>query len=203
MRLIIAFCGLAGSGKDTAATEIFIRVPSSVRVPIAEPIRCAAKEIFLFSGENMADRVQKETPQGPFNVVPRKALQLLGFEFVRQHFGGDFWIRHLRLRLDRVFQSSGISCALVTDLRMPDEVKFLREYARESNGRIQVVIVQIQRKGLLPGPNAHALERGLDPSIADVILRNGDCSEAQFCARTWAALEKYVASAAHGATTPS
>jgi hypothetical protein len=124
----IALCGLAGSGKSTAA-DYFVSLHGFKRLSYAAPIKRMLRSLLIEAGAGFMEAVEmtdgklKELPS-PFlcGHSPRYALQTLGTEFGREIIGPDIWRRIL---LNKVRKHS---CPLVVDdARFGDEIVDLRQ----------------------------------------------------------------------------
>ena len=124
----IALCGLAGSGKSTAA-DYFVSRHGFKRISYAAPIKRMIRALLIEAGAGLLETIEmtdgklKELPS-PFlcGHSPRYALQTLGTEFGRDIIGPDIWRRIL---LNKV---SKHSCPLVVDdARFGDEIVDLRQ----------------------------------------------------------------------------
>lgn len=98
--IIIAFAGLAGTGKDTAAAHL-VRCYGFVQAAFADPIRSMALILMEEAGIDdawLTERALKESPMPGLGVSARALLQTLGTE-VGRHLSPDLWTRHMGLRL--------------------------------------------------------------------------------------------------------
>lgn len=97
---IIAFAGLAGTGKDTAAAHLVQRY-GFVQAAFADPLRSMALIFMEEAGIDHAwltERPLKESPMPGLGISARALLQTLGTE-VGRHLSPDLWTRHMGLRL--------------------------------------------------------------------------------------------------------
>lgn len=123
----VAFCGLAGSGKNTCAN--ITRLP---RYSFAASVKDAVSCIFSWNrdyleGNTPSAREWREQVDtwwakklGIPNFSPRFALQHFGTEIMREHFHPDIWVMCLERRLPE-------DNFVVTDLRFPNEAKMLQK----------------------------------------------------------------------------
>jgi hypothetical protein len=124
----IALCGLAGSGKSTAADHL-VRTHRFVRLSYASPIKRMVRSLLVEAGAGFIEAVEmvdgklKELPT-PFlcGHSPRYALQSLGTEWGRDIIAPDLW-RRILLNKVRKF---GTHPVVVDDLRFPNEAQALR-----------------------------------------------------------------------------
>ena len=124
----IGLCGLAGSGKSTAA-DYLVRHHGFLRLSYASPIKRMVRAMLIEAGAPFLDAVEmvdgklKELPT-PFLAgrTPRHAMQTLGTEWGRDLIAQDIWRRIL---LNKVSQNAS-ERIVVDDVRFPNEVEGLR-----------------------------------------------------------------------------
>lgn len=115
-RTIIAFTGVAGSGKSTAAAHL-TRHRGFERVRFAGPLKAMMAALGCTAPEIDGDR--KETPCELLGgKTPRHAMQTLGTEWGRDLIASDLWIRAWQAALARV--PAGVP-VVVDDCRFPNE----------------------------------------------------------------------------------
>jgi hypothetical protein len=166
-RTIIAFTGLAGAGKSTAAAHL-VKCHGFERVRFAGPLKamlgalgCTLEQI---------DGSEKETPCDLLcGKTPRQAMQWLGTEFGRNMIGDDLWIRAWKAAVDRL--PAGVP-VVVDDLRFPNEAEAVRA--------VGGFIVRIDRPGA-GTTSTHVSEQHRIEAAAT--LRNDSDSAAVFCHR--------------------
>ena len=119
MTRIIAFTGLAGSGKDTAASFL---LPMGYRqMAIANSVKEVAALIAKENVRRYHDRTEKERFSSVFMTSRREALQTIG-DVMRDMFHDGIWIDSFvneAIRHDKV---------VVTDLRYQNEAEALIKY---------------------------------------------------------------------------
>jgi len=96
---IIAFCGLKGSGKTTAAEHIVRKYPYT-RMSFAGPLKEAAMTMFDLSPQQVYEMPFKEEIDERWGITPREILQRLGTEVGRE-FDKDLWIKNLKSRAEK------------------------------------------------------------------------------------------------------
>ena len=90
--MIVGFCGLAGSGKSTAAQNLVAR--NFACVPFAAPLKRMFAALGLAPSSRDDPMVWRETPHDLLcGKTPRQALQTLGTEWGREQIGADVWVR--------------------------------------------------------------------------------------------------------------
>jgi energy-coupling factor transporter ATP-binding protein EcfA2 len=138
-RRLIALCGPAGSGKDTAAGIIHsllhkINGEQPRRYAFAEPVKDMITVLMAHVGQVsptspqwIEDRALKELPIDGLGHSYRRLAQTLGTEWGR-NLDPDFWVKLMRSRIENVwFTSHGQACVLITDLRFPNEAKMVED----------------------------------------------------------------------------
>ena len=136
--LIIAFAGLAGTGKDTAAAHLVQRY-GFVQAAFADPIRSMALILMEEAGIDdawLTERALKESPMPGLGVSARALLQTLGTE-VGRHLSPDLWTRHMGLRLgleacsykDELWPPQPVHDRIViSDCRFENEAQWVKRY---------------------------------------------------------------------------
>lgn len=115
-RTIIAFTGLAGSGKSTAAAHL-VNSRGWQRVRFAGPLKAMMAALGLTPAEIDGDR--KEQPCELLGgKTPRWAMQTIGTEWGRHLIDSDLWIRAWKVAVDRL--PPGVP-VVVDDCRFPNE----------------------------------------------------------------------------------
>jgi hypothetical protein len=131
--LILGLCGLAGTGKDTAAAYL-CAAHGFERYAFAEPMRDMLEALFEPAG---LDHAYIHEPQLKDQPVPglglgqgisyRQLAQTLGTEWARQQLHPDFWLRIAELRLG--LPSAPVHDRIViTDVRLPSEAEWVNGY---------------------------------------------------------------------------
>jgi hypothetical protein len=122
----IALCGLAGSGKSTAA-DYFVSRHGYKRLSYAAPIKRMMRALLIEAGASLVETI--EMTDGKLKELPtsylcghstRYAMQTLGTEFGRNIIGQDIWRRIL---LNKVSEFPRV---VVDDLRFPNEAESLK-----------------------------------------------------------------------------
>jgi hypothetical protein len=148
LRTIIAFTGLAGAGKSTAALHL-VKRHGFERIRFAGPLKAMMAALGCTGAEIDGDR--KELPCELLGgKTPRWAMQSLGTEWGRDLIARDLWIRAFNAALAKV--PAGVPVT-VDDCRFPNEA----EAVLAAGG----IIVRIERPGAgtasVHSSEAHAL----------------------------------------------
>lgn len=143
MRLI-GLTGLSRSGKDTLAG--FLQGHYFQRLAFADPLKDAAaillrRERWEMNGEQGFDR-EAVLPEWGFST--RHFLQVFGTEAMRNNFGQDFWLKHMRNRI-------GNGRYVITDCRFENEAALVRELGG--------IIVEVKRPGCVK--SSHVSDAGI------------------------------------------
>ena len=124
----IALCGLAGSGKSTAA-DYFVTRHGFRRLSYAAPIKRMIRSLLIEGGAGFiettekVDGFHKEDPtQFLCGKSARYAMQTLGTEWGRDLIGKDIWRRILLNKVHKLHDTP----VVVDDLRFPCEAESLK-----------------------------------------------------------------------------
>lgn len=180
-QMIVAFTGLAGSGKSTAASHL-VNAHGFQRVRFAGPLKAMMAALGCTADE--IDGSLKEVPCALLGGrTPRHAMQTLGTEWGRNLIADDLWIRAWRAALSDV---GGMSVA-VDDCRFPNEA----EAVRAAGG----LIVRIERPGAGAGAAGHSSEDQAFKSDAK-IQNDGSMTEFLIAidevVRAWSWVHAYI-----------
>jgi hypothetical protein len=165
---LIGLCGLAGSGKSTAADHLvskhhFRRLRFAS--PIKRMIRCLLIEagVGLIEAVEMVDGSLKETPTDLLGGrSPRYAMQTLGVEWGRDLIAPDIWRRILLSKVTRCL-SEGLS-VVVDDVRFESEAEALKEFGFS--------IIAVKRPGTMFTVEQHSSEQQII-TYDRIMLNNG------------------------------
>jgi hypothetical protein len=123
---LIAFAGLKGSGKDTAA-GVFVRAGYE-HVKMAGALKAMLRTLLQYQGtpeaviEWMIDGDLKEACSTLLGAQSaRHAMQTLGTEWGRNCMAEDFWVQMTRNRI----QTCGKN-VVISDIRFPNEVDMVQ-----------------------------------------------------------------------------
>lgn len=156
-RTVLAFTGLAGSGKSTAALHLVERYGFQ-RVRFAGPLKDMMRALGLTEAE-----IEGELKEKPCALLggktPRYAMQTIGTEWGRDLISQDLWIRAWLAALDRV--PAGLP-VVVDDCRFPNEA----DAVLAAGGSI----IRVVRPGAEAGAAGHSSEAHELP--ADMVLHN-------------------------------
>ena len=168
MKPLIGIYGKKGSGKDTVG-EMLKASLDWQQIAVADPIKEAAKVIFLLSDEQVyGDIAVKETPDDRWGMTPRHILQKLGTEVGRQ-IEPNVWTANLRFRIEQGgFPTNGF---VVTDIRLLDEADLIREMGG--------IVIRVDRPNAGSGRfEEHRTEVEQDEIRPDYVILNDGSLEA-------------------------
>lgn len=159
-RPIIAFAGLIGSGKTTAAMHL-VENHNFRRIRFAGPLKDMAYAFGLSQ-----DQVDGKLKEEPCDLLggksPRQFMQLLGTEFGRNLIDPNLWIKAWKHHADQVPEGVGI---VVDDCRFPNEADTIH------NASTHARICRITRPGI-GARQAHVSE--LQAFQADCLIENNE-----------------------------
>lgn len=133
--MLIGICGLINSGKDTLA-NVLIEEYSFKKDSFASSLKDVLSILFnwdrkLLEGDTEESRNWRNQIDtwwsNKLNIpdfTPRKAMQLIGTDCIRNTFNNNVWVYTLLKRLDLVKDNENI---VITDCRFPSEINAIRE----------------------------------------------------------------------------
>lgn len=188
--MIIGFCGLIGSGKDTAA-DYLCNFHGFKRESFANTLKDAVSAVFgwdreLLEGRTKTAREWREQIDpwwserlGMPDLTPRLVLQLWGTEVCRRAFHDDIWIASVENKLRQTKDN-----IVITDCRFPNEIASIRN----AGGRVIRIargpdpdwfqlarIAPAEMKKLYP--NIHASEFSWAATDFDITIDNNSTVE--------------------------
>lgn len=129
---IIGITGFIGSGKDTAA-EYFVEQLNYRQDSYAASVKDVCAIMFdwprhLLEGDTIESRQWRNEPDqwwshniGIPDFTPRKAMQIIGTDLVRNHFHKNLWM----LTVQRRFEATGGN-TIISDARFVNEIQFIQ-----------------------------------------------------------------------------
>lgn len=153
---VVAFTGLAGSGKSTA-TRYLVERHGYTLVKFAGPLKRMCYALGMTEDEVEGD--YKEVAAGWLGgKTPRFAMQTLGTEWGRKNFGDDFWVNQWKVEASSILYASGR--VVTDDCRFPNEAQAIRRLGGD--------IYKIDGRGGIAGE--HISERGCGDQ--DLVIEN-------------------------------
>lgn len=150
---IVGVSGKSGHGKDAIAS-ILVERHGFVRIALADALKQGAAAIFGLSADQLYGRT-KELHDPRWGMSPRKILQLLGTEAIREVFGADTWIKALRVKIDEeaARRFGDLPGVVVPDVRFENEARAVLGWGGQ--------VWRVSRPGV-PAVNPHVSETALD-----------------------------------------
>ena len=170
--MIIGLAGRAGSGKNYVATTHIVPLGFS-EIALADEMKVRAVAL----GVATYDEAFRTKPPHV-----RKWLQEEGTERGRALFGEDCWCRALAARVRLMQDRWGIHDFVVTDVRFPNEARFLRE---QLGGFVLKILAptRVAMSSVTDEQRRHSSEESVDSlDSVDGILRN-DVGDAPWVGR--------------------
>lgn len=173
---VVGLTGRAGSGKDLVGA--MMRLYDFERLAFADGVRQEVAMAIRRRGELPAEiRMDREDIEGmwhlwdpeqvwekPTGPLMRSLLQQWGTEYRREQ-EPDYWITRLQARLSRIAAAKVSPRIVITDVRFPNEARWIREAGGE--------VWRIDRPGI--GQDSHISERPLpDELVTRTIKNSGD-----------------------------
>ena len=181
--MIIGLCGAQGSGKDTVA-NILVSKHGFVRISFASALKDVISILFswpreMLEGDTAESRAWREAPDAEWSLKtgiadfsPRKALQYVGTDLIRNRVYADIWVDIVKNRI----RSNPDAKIVVSDCRFINEVEMLKTFPNTSI--VRVLRKGIADKGITSEKNIHLSETAdLDPYVS-ITLDNDSTIEA-------------------------
>lgn len=133
--MLIGVVGFIGAGKGTVG-EYLVEQHKFTSDSFAKTLKDCLAQIFgwprhLLEGDTVESRKWREQIDpwwagrlGIPDFSPRRAMQLVGTEAMRQHFHSEIWVATVERR---IVASLGTP-TIITDCRFPDEMNLVRRY---------------------------------------------------------------------------
>lgn len=168
--ILIGLCGAKGSGKDTAA-DYLVTNYGYQRLAFADALKEEVARIYQVPVSLLNDRDLKEEPMPMLlGKSPRQVMQEYGV--AKREQDPYYWIDELREVLDCT--DYGVNDRyVITDVRFPNEVEYIREYNNEYTPRDADIarVVRIMRSDIVLD-DKHTSENALNhfkfPEIRNV-----------------------------------
>lgn len=176
MNKLIAFTGLAGSGKNTAA-DLLVAKHRYVEESFARRPKEGVAKMFGLSPEQVfGNKEQKEVPipylSSKKPVSPRLILQTMCTEWGRDMIDPDIWVYPVANTWNLMKTVPGFAGMVITDLRFDNEAQWVRD-----NGGI---IINVVSNDDSLSDSTHVSESGIDPKFIDAHIINFKISKFTF-----------------------
>lgn len=142
--MIIGLSGIQGAGKDTVG-EILISEYGFVKLSFGSALKDVISALFgwprdLLEGATKESRVWRETVNEYWSektnipdFTPRKALQYIGTDLLRNHLCKDIWACIVESKIIQMIGSNPNVNIVITDCRFTNEFAILKKF---DNARI-------------------------------------------------------------------
>jgi len=172
LAMLLGIGGKIGAGKDTVAN--YLRDTRGYQVmSMAEPLKRACQALFLFTDEQMfGTQEQKATVDDRWGCSPRKALQFLGTDLLRDHLdeimpgmGANVFCQRFRLWYQEQRRLNPQICVVVPDIRFRNELDMIHELGGQT--------IYLHRDHALPvQESAHISEQSIDSAVFHYTIGN-------------------------------
>lgn len=148
--MIIALCGAQGAGKDTVG-DILVNKFGFHRLSFGSALKDMISVLFswprhLLEGNTEESRIWREQVNEYWAIKtkildfsPRKALQLIGTDCLRNHFCQDIWVHIVESKINHLLSSSPSTKIVITDCRFVNEFEMVQKFNNS-------LIVKIERR---------------------------------------------------------
>ena len=160
-KMLIGFTAVAGAGKDTAASSIAVHQKSVEIMAFAKPLKDACKILFNFTDEQLYDPVKKEEMDPVWERSPRKILQWLGTDVLREHINKEFFTINMKQRIEE----SKAEYIVISDVRFDNEAELIKSMGG-------YIIKIVRENATTTQHSSHATEQGISPHLIDHTLEN-------------------------------
>lgn len=124
---VIGFMGYAGVGKSTAARALADFYGCIEIVSFAGPLKEAVQQLFLFTDEQVyGTKEQKESIDERWGISPRRVLQIVGTDCLRNMIDSKFHVK----RMASYLQQCGSQVVIIDDIRFKDEAELVNQYGK-------------------------------------------------------------------------
>ena len=159
---LIALTGLPRSGKDTVGDYLVSRY-GFLKASFAHPLKMAASTLLDRPLAHCnGDGYDREQIMPEWGFSMRWFLQKFGTECIREQIRFDFWVTHMKNRLESFKLSDPNALIVITDTRFENEAAMVREQGGK--------LIGINRN--LSVGSDHMSDRGLSLTPEDFLIFN-------------------------------
>lgn len=203
-RVLVGISGKIGSGKSTAAEHLGT-AHGFKEYAFARPLKTAASALFGVPLGHFEDRGLKETVVQQWGMSPRRMLQWLGTDLIRDNFRDDFLVARTMMEVDADaasaldhdppsslltpaprFRTTWHVAQVISDVRFDNEARAIlerggevwkveRPVAADTGTALELEL----NSGAEGAQQVHASERGISPDLVTRTIRN-DASLSDF-----------------------
>jgi dephospho-CoA kinase len=183
--LVIGLTGKARHGKSTVGDMLAVNYGFK-QLAFADPLKRAVAAMYNVPVTNFYDDKLKEVVIPRVGMSPRRLLQLIGTDVVREHFEKNFWVKIMGWRVEDEMEAARIAKVprpniVVTDVRFDNEALAIRNMTGVRGVVIQVdASKRLREQGgstLEQSAQAHVTEQGISDELVDIVIRNNDTVE--------------------------
>lgn len=178
--MIIGLCGIQGSGKDTVGS-ILINEHNFIKLSFAGTLKDTVAVLFswprdMLEGATEESRIWRETidpfwaeKTGMNDFTPRKALQYIGTDLLRDHLCKDIWSAIVENKINMLIKENPKINIVITDCRFTNEFNMLKKF-----NQCQIIRIDRDTKTKLIQSQSHSSEiEWLNYSFDNIISNNG------------------------------
>jgi len=148
-KTIIGFGHQMQVGKDTAA-EFLVKKHDFKCMKFADTLKEVCCTVFGWDRQQLEDSDFKEMEDRFWEITPRRALQLVGTDAMRNNIRHDIWVKALERRIRSTWHRNYV----ITDVRFPNEADAIRKWGGH--------VIRIDRPGFSSDdPERHLSETAL------------------------------------------
>lgn len=169
--LIIGVTGQKFNGKDTVA-DYLVANHGYTKLSLAGPLKQMCQVLFGFDDAQLYGDL-KEVVDSRWNITPRRAMQFVGTEMVRDtitgllpDIGEDFWVAVL---INKIAEQSLYDRRrfVISDIRFENELKCLKNYKPKSK------FIRVERSSIEVNPfSVHPSETAIMTLPVDFVIAN-------------------------------
>lgn len=137
MGKVVGLCGFKNTGKNTIA-DILVKNHNFKHLSFAEKLKDTISVLFdlprdMVEGATVESRMWRDEPlpfwtrELGYDVTPRKLLQLIGTDALRNSFHPDIWLLIVKSQILADPESN----FAISDTRFPNEIDFVRDMGGE------------------------------------------------------------------------
>ena len=193
-KIVVMFCGSAGSGKDTSFNFIKKHIEETNQSlllsnfsfgRVLKEIVVDLSKLFInenYSIEEMDNYSYKEKVRPEHTIystnnengeplVLRKLLQIIGTDILRKQLGDDIFAKTILNKIHTYFNTVfEDQIVFITDLRFPNEQNCIVDYCKNSG--YKCITIYIRRTVSLSDTYLHISEKQYDQLKKDIIIEN-------------------------------
>ena len=194
--MIIGLYGAQGSGKDTIA-NIMVAKHGFVKISFASALKDVVSILFswpreMLEGDTPESRLWREAPDpdwsqktGITGFSPRKALQYVGTDLIRNQVYANIWTGIVENRISMILDANPAAKIVITDCRFLNEIDMLKKFCRGGANRVDVFIIKVERPSTEVVEKNHVSEMQYLEHKIDITLLNNSTREALETSLEW------------------